>query len=465
MVCAACATEPVTPAALPAPALTPQAILQMVEATYAGAHSYVDHGTQLTSFSGKRPFTQHKVFATAFERGGRFRFEYRAEMPGDDFIIWSDSKGTLSSWGIRPGVKQESSLGHAIAAATGVSGSTAHWIPSLLVPELGGRALTRLGAPVRDPDDVIGGHPCWQISERETSTTLTLWIDTQLHLVRQIRLRRHLDSPRSGAFDVDELTSYEPSLDVAVDGALLQPPDSHGVPPTPRDQPPWLGIMFDGHAGTSRVQSVVPEGPAAHAGMQAGDVVTTIGPTATSKASEVIAQVQAQKPGTKLHVVVSRNGHDVPLDITLEARPAFDQLQHKLVDKPAPDFAFAPLSGAPIKGLADLRGHVAIVDFWATWCGPCAMAMPHLVELGHKYKDLRIVGISDEDTADITKYVADHAIDYTIARDADDVITGHYLVTGLPTLVIIDKAGVVRALHVGAGDFDAIEAEVQQLLK
>ena len=99
------------------------------------------------------------------------------------------------------------------------------------------------------------------------------------------------------------------------------------------------------------------------------------------------------------------------------------------------------LSGPAVGKLADVRGHVAIVDFWATWCGPCAMAMPHLVELGHKYKDLRIVGISDEDTADITKYVADHGIDYTIARDVDDVVTGHYLVTGLPTLVIIDKAG------------------------
>jgi thiol-disulfide isomerase/thioredoxin len=237
----------------------------------------------------------------------------------------------------------------------------------------------------------------------------------------------------------------------------------------PADPPPgtpaWLGVMFDGHAGTSRVQSVVDGGPAQRAGIQAGDVITAIADAPIAKASDVIERVRSQKPGARLHVVVSRKGNQVPLDITLEPRPALGALQQKLVGKPAPDFAFAPLSGPPVTKLAELRGHVAIVDFWATWCGPCEMAMPHLVELGHKYKDLRVVGISDEDIGDITKYVADHGIDYTIARDADDVVTGHYLVTGLPTLVIIDKAGVVRALHVGAGDFDTIEAEVAQLLK
>ena len=241
--------------------------------------------------------------------------------------------------------------------------------------------------------------------------------------------------------------------------------DPDPEPRQPVDRPPWLGIMFDGHTGTSRVQSVIPGGPAERAGMRAGDIVTTVGSAPATKASEVIAAVRAEKPGNRLHVVVSRDGHDVALDVTLEARPDLAEVQRKLVGKPAPDFALAPLSGPPFGKLADVRGHVAIVDFWATWCGPCAMAMPHLVELGHKYKDLRIIGISDEDISDITQYVADRGIDYTIARDVDDVVTGHYLVTGLPTLVIIDKAGTVRALHVGAGDFDAIEAEVQQLLK
>ena len=231
------------------------------------------------------------------------------------------------------------------------------------------------------------------------------------------------------------------------------------------DKLAWLGVMFDGHAGTTRVQSVVSGGPAERAGIAAGDVVTSIDGAPTAKAAEVIAQVRTRPPGTTSHVVVSRKGRELPLDIKLEERPSFQLLQQRLVDKPAPDFTLTTVAGPPVAGLADLRGHVAIVDFWATWCGPCGYAMPHLVALAHKYPDLRVVGISDEDAGDITAYVKAHGVDYTIARDADDVITGHYLVTGLPTLVMIDKAGVVRALYVGAGDFDAIEADVRRLLK
>jgi cytochrome c biogenesis protein CcmG, thiol:disulfide interchange protein DsbE len=244
-------------------------------------------------------------------------------------------------------------------------------------------------------------------------------------------------------------------------------PAPAGAPPNlaAQGKPAWLGIMFDGHNGTTRVQSVVVGGPAERAGVAAGDLVASVDGAPMAKAADVIAHVRALPAGAIAHVVVSRKGRDVPLDITLEERPSFERLQQRLVDHPAPDFALTTVAGPPIGALADLRGHVAIVDFWATWCGPCAYAMPHLVALAHKYPELRVVGISDEDAGDITAYVKAHGIDYTVARDADDVITGHYLVTGLPTLVIVDKAGVVRALHVGAGDFDVIEADVQRLLK
>src|SRR3569623_859902 len=187
------------------------------------------------------------------------------------------------------------------------------------------------------------------------------------------------------------------------------------VGPT-QGRPAWLGIMFDGHNGTTRVQSVVVGGPAERAGVAAGDSVTAVDGTAMAKAAEVIAIVRAMAPGATAHVVDTRNGRDVPLDIRLEERPSFELLQQRLVDHPAPDFALTTVSGPPLASLGDLRGHVAIIDFWATWCGPCAYAMPHLVELAHKYPELRVVGISDEDAADITAYVHAHGVDNTIAH-------------------------------------------------
>lgn len=454
----ACAT-PAAPVS-PKP-MTADDILRATADTYAHARSYTDHGQQTTTFHGKPSFVATKTFQTAFERDGRFRFEYREEGdPARAFVVWSDGSHAQISWYVKPGILDAKNLSFALAAATGVSGGTAHNIPALLMPAVGGRLVTSIDHPVREADETIDGQPCFRISGSAHQASFTLWIDVRSHMVRQIRERSQIPG-KQGPIDVDAITTYKPSPDTAVDPLQVQPPS----PAAATEQPAWLGVMFDGHGGTTRVQSVVAGGPASHAGLQAGDVITKIDAQPVAKAEDVILRVRDEKPGATLHLTLSRGGKEMPLDVTLEKRPDLDELQGRFVGQPAPDFALAAMSGPTSAKLADLKGHVVIVDFWATWCGPCAMAMPHLVDLAHRYKDLRVVGISDEDEGDIRAYVAAHKIDYTIARDADDVVTGHYLVTGLPTLVIIDKAGVVRALHVGAGDFDTIEAEVQQYLK
>jgi thiol-disulfide isomerase/thioredoxin len=441
-------------------------ILHETAETYAHAKTYVDHGQQ-TAVLGSASHVQRRTFTTAFVRDQVFRFEYvDREHPRWPYVIWSTPKQTLTSWVPRPGIEVASDVGDALGTAAGVSGGLSVMIPALLFPRGFDSSIASVANATRARDEAVSGHACWQITGSRQATTVTLWIDMQTHLIRQIEERYRVDGPRSPPFNVDEITRIDPALDGQVDTASVQAPDAHGQPlPPPPREPAWLGVMFDGHGGTTRVQSVVAGGPASHAGLQAGDVITKIDAQSVAKAADVILRVRDEKPGATLHLTLSRGGKEMPLDVTLEKRPDLDELQGRFVGQPAPDFALAAMSGPTSAKLADLKGHVVIVDFWATWCGPCAMAMPHLVDLAHRYKDLRVVGISDEDESDIRAYVAAHKIDYTIARDADDVVTGHYLVTGLPTLVIIDKAGVVRALHVGAGDFDTIEAEVQQYLK
>jgi thiol-disulfide isomerase/thioredoxin len=230
---------------------------------------------------------------------------------------------------------------------------------------------------------------------------------------------------------------------------------------TSREMPAWVGITFDSHANTPRIQTVVTGGPAERAGIKAGDVVTSLDGEQLGEATQIVSKLRAHKSGDTVHIVLARDGKDVALDVTMEPRPDFAAIQQQLVGAPAPDFTLPVLSGPPI----ERKGRVVIVDFWASWCGPCTYAMPRLVALGHKYKELRIVGISSEDEADIKKFVAENGIDYTIAHDAGDVVSGRYFVTGLPTLVIVDKAGVVRYVHAGAGDFGEIEAQVQKYLK
>jgi thiol-disulfide isomerase/thioredoxin len=150
-----------------------------------------------------------------------------------------------------------------------------------------------------------------------------------------------------------------------------------------------------------------------------------------------------------------------------------------LIGNPAPDFRgdFA-INGEPIK-LSELRGKVVLLDFWATWCGPCIEALPHLIELNAKYKSagLAVLGVTvynndqpvAQQQARFTKFAQQHGMDYlimTLDNKSAAQTLGSYGVRGIPQVVLIDRAGVVRRVIVGGGSEAASEIDnaVGQLL-
>jgi thiol-disulfide isomerase/thioredoxin len=140
-----------------------------------------------------------------------------------------------------------------------------------------------------------------------------------------------------------------------------------------------------------------------------------------------------------------------------------------LQGKPAPPFEVDGLDGRKIS-LASLKGKVVIVDFWATWCGPCRAIMPHLSKLQatHRSAGLVVLGVSDEPTALVSRFVEEQrrrgqAFEQTIALEGGGV-RRDYGVRSLPTLVVIDRSGRVRLVHVGAGDMAPVDALVASLL-
>ncbi|HTR51859.1 MAG TPA: TlpA disulfide reductase family protein [Kofleriaceae bacterium] len=140
----------------------------------------------------------------------------------------------------------------------------------------------------------------------------------------------------------------------------------------------------------------------------------------------------------------------------LEPSPDGLALARALVGKPAPRFA----------ELADRAGHVVIVDFWATWCRPCVAAVAELDDLQQRYerRGLRVIGVSSEAPAEVTRFTSDHPIAYALVRDDGDQVAAAYRVGALPMLVVIDRAGIVRHVDVGSGDFTSVEAVVVDLL-
>ena len=118
----------------------------------------------------------------------------------------------------------------------------------------------------------------------------------------------------------------------------------------------------------------------------------------------------------------------------------------------------------------DFKGKVVIYDVWATWCGPCRMEIPELIQLQTEYKKkgVEVVGIAtDREGADKVKpFAKEYKINYAIVLDPKSEFAGPKLqVRGIPTLFIVDKKGVVRFVHVGFTQKSVLEKELKQVLE
>ncbi len=136
------------------------------------------------------------------------------------------------------------------------------------------------------------------------------------------------------------------------------------------------------------------------------------------------------------------------------------------VGRPHPALDGLQFLSGPIRDASSLRGRVVLLDFWATWCGPCISAMPKLMEWQEKYgpEGLTVVGVSDEDASVVTRFLANRAVNYSMALSADKALWVAYAVVGRPTYAIIDRNGVVEYNETQAGGHAALEAAIVKAL-
>ncbi|MCB9600598.1 MAG: TlpA family protein disulfide reductase [Sandaracinus sp.] len=138
--------------------------------------------------------------------------------------------------------------------------------------------------------------------------------------------------------------------------------------------------------------------------------------------------------------------------------------QGAVVGEIAPSLDGQRVSGSAPVNLDQLRGRVVILDFWATWCGPCAFVMPQLDQLqrAHEGEGLTVIGLSDELPDQVRRHLRARPVGFTIASAAGTTWQ-RYGVRGIPTMVLVDRAGKVRLVESGA-DLTRVRATLRQLL-
>ena len=117
----------------------------------------------------------------------------------------------------------------------------------------------------------------------------------------------------------------------------------------------------------------------------------------------------------------------------------------------APDFTLKSNSGENLK-LSEFRGEVVLINFWASWCGPCRQEMPVLDELHRQYKALgfTVLGVNvEEDSSAARKLLEEVKISFPIMFDNNSVVSKQYDVIAMPSTVLVDRNGNMRYIHKG----------------
>jgi len=138
---------------------------------------------------------------------------------------------------------------------------------------------------------------------------------------------------------------------------------------------------------------------------------------------------------------------------------------------PAPDFELSDPAGEKHK-LSGLRGHVVVLDFWATWCGPCKAAMPSVQRLHEKFRERGVVvcGVDINDRGDPAAYMTKQGFTYTLLL-AGDAVAARYGVRPIPAFFVIGADGKVALQREGGGEgaegllSEAVEAALKQASK
>ena len=158
------------------------------------------------------------------------------------------------------------------------------------------------------------------------------------------------------------------------------------------------------------------------------------------------------------------------LAIFLFARPKAEDMKHAEFSdqQQAPDFILKDVFGKDVK-LSDYKGKIVVLNFWATWCGPCKVEIPWFMDIQRKNKDrgFEVLGVAMDDNGweDVKPFLADLQVNYRVVIGDSATSDAYGGVDSLPTTFLIDRDGKIAAIHVGLTSRKDFEDGIDELLQ
>ena len=250
-----------------------------------------------------------------------------------------------------------------------------------------------------------------------------------------------------------------------------------GAKPLPKA---WLGIGFEDAIPSSvpaEYGAMTSEGPvkivqvfkgasADQAGLVVGDYLLGINGILLHGRKTLLDTVLSKKVGDLVELKLGRAGKILTQKLALSPKPEdMVALTRTLIGASAPEWNGTYYQGK-LGTLAQMKGKVVLLDFWATWCGPCRMTIPALQNLADKYREkgLVLVGISSEDRATLDAFREKTHQNYPLLQDPGQLTFRNYMAYAYPTLVFVDRKGIVQRIEVGAHGQDDLERWILELL-
>jgi len=217
---------------------------------------------------------------------------------------------------------------------------------------------------------------------------------------------------------------------------------------------PWMGIAIGENPKGVGVNDAIAGTPAQKAGIKGGDIVKKIDAIPMKSPEQLINYVQSKGVGNDVKVELERDKKLITITLKLEARPdELELVKKKLLGKNVPEFKLAAISGKPFFTNKDIENSVTVVEFWATWCGPCVASHKKLSDFAEKNPNIKILAVSNENMDLVKAYAKKVNPKFTILQESDSNLAGFFMVTAIPTTAVIDRTGVIRFVTIGGGSY------------